>query len=141
KGKALTIGEPVVRVGDGVTNKVIGAAMEAVAPRARDHVENGSPGKAVLRTEIRLLYLELFHRFRRGNVHGLRHTAVGFEVGGRSAVHQNVGTGPAAAVGNEVRLAAIVALVVHVGDAGREIGQLSHITANQRQIIDEPAVD
>ena len=34
-----------------------------------------------------------------------------------------------------------MALVVHVGDAGREIGQLSHITANQRQIIDEPAVD
>ena len=87
------------------------------------------------------MHFEFLDRFRGGNVHRLRDAAVGLEVGNRGAIHQNVGASPAAAVGNKIRTAAVGALVVHVGDTGREVSQVHYITVNEREIIDEPAVD
>ena len=48
----------------------------------------------------------------------------------------------AAAVGNKVRAGTGgVALIVHLGDARRQIDQCDYVAVDQRQVIDEPAID
>ena len=77
-----------------------------------------------------------------GTIGRLRDAAVGLGVRDRSAIRQNVGGRPAAAVGNEIRAGAVsAALLVHLGDAGRQRSQLRSIAIDQRQVIDEPAID
>ena len=94
--------------------------MKLVRSRARDHIDDRPPGEAIFGAEVRLLHLELLHRFRRWNIRGRRDSAIGFGVRDRSAIGQNVGRGSAAAVGDEVRAGAgDVALIVHLGDARR----------------------
>ncbi len=100
-----------------------------------------APEKPYSALKFDLLNLEFLHRLRRWDIGGFGDAAIGFKVRGGGAIHQNVGAGPAAAVGNEVGSTAVVALVVHIGDARREKRQLSYIAANQREIVDEPAVD
>ena len=134
--------EPVVGVGDLVANEIVGAAVEGVGARTRDHVDNRGAGKSIFGAEVRLLHLELFHRFRGRSIGDVSDAAIGLEVGDRSAIHQNVGIGAAAAIGHEVRSGvADRVLVAHVVHTRREHHKVHHITVNQRQIVDEPAVD
>jgi hypothetical protein len=68
--------------------------------------------------------------------------AVGLVVGDRGAIHQHVGGGVAAAVGDEVGPGAVDgALIVRLGHARRQHGQIHHVAVDQRQVVDELAVD
>ena len=68
--------------------------------------------------------------------------AVRFGIGDRSAIGQDVSRGPAAPVGDEIRAGTgRVALVIHFGDAGSQRSQCNHVAINQRQVVDEPAID
>ena len=62
-GSIGRIVEPVVRVGDLVTNEIVPAAMEGIAARTRDHVDDRGAGESIFRAEVCLLYLEFFHGF------------------------------------------------------------------------------
>ena len=106
--------------------------MERVRTRAGNHVDHRRSGEAVLRAEVRLLHLKFFHRFDWRIVGHLRDSAVGLNVRNRRAIQQNIGRTGAAAIGDKTGVVAIVALVVHVGNAGRQISQFGRIAADER---------
>ena len=115
--------------------------MELVGAGARDHIDDRGAGKTILGAEVGLLHLELAHRFRRGCVDCFRDAAIGLKVGHRCAVHQNVGRGAAAAVGHKVRPTAVLTLVVHLRNTGRQEGQVHHVAIHERQVVDELSID
>ena len=116
--------------------------MKAVGAGTGDHVDDRGAGKTVLRAEVRLLHFEFFDRLRRWSIGDLCDTPVGFVVGNGGAIHQNVGAGAAAAVGNKIRPRIRDAVrVTHIGHSGCEVHQVKRIPAHQRQVVDGPAVD
>jgi hypothetical protein len=115
--------------------------MKRIGSRAGDHVDHRSTGKTILSAEVRLLDAEFFHGLGRRRIGHLRDAAVGFVVGDRSAIHQNIRRGIAAAVGDKVGAAAAHALIVSLGDARRQHGQVHHIAIDQRQVVDKFSVN
>ena len=114
--------------------------MEGIRSGPRDHVDHRRAGKTILRAEVRLFHAKFFHGLRRRRVGDLRDA--GPRVGDGGAIHQHVGGGITAAVGDEVGARAVDgALIVRFGDARREHGQVHHIAVHQRQIVDELSVD
>ena len=71
-----------------------------------------------------------------------RDAAIGLEVGDGSTIHQNVGVGAAAAIGEKfvpVSPTEFESLMLFI--PGAEPHKIQHVTVNQGQIIDEPAID
>ncbi len=122
------IGKPVVGVEDLVADKVVEFAMERIGAGLRDHIDDGATGKTIFRAEVRLLDLEFRDRFDRGRIGDIGDAAVRFHIGDGSAIQQDVGSGIAAAIGNEVGTGAVDAAgVIHGGDSWRQLDQVQHI--------------
>ena len=82
------------------------------------------------------------HRFDRGRIGDIGDAAVRFHIGDGSAIQQDVGSGIAAAIGNEVGTGAVDAAgVIDVGDSWRQLDQVQRIPVDEGQIFDISLID
>ena len=117
--------------------------MKLIGSRAGYHVDDGSAGEAIFRGEVGLLDLEFFHGIHRGRVKHILNSAVLIKIRRARAIDQNVSGGVPAPIGIEVDppLRIFRPRCVRLGDAWSQIGKISEISVDERQIVNEPPVD
>ena len=136
-GNSLVIAEPVIRVHFVMAKKFIPAAVKAVRARARDQIDDGCAAEAKFGAEIRFLHLEFFHCIYRGRVGVHANAAVLLIVRGRDPIHEDVGSGIAAAIRDEVVGGAPHASRIHFRDAGGEECQIENASSIQGEVINK----
>src|SRR6185437_13189228 len=137
-GLPIMIGKPAIGIENLVADKVVAFAMKDVGPGLRDHVDDRTAGESILGAEVGLLDFEFLYGFDRRRIGDLRNAPVRLEVRDRGAIHQNVGGGVTAAIGDEVGAGtACGALVIRFVDAWSQGGQIQQVAVGQGQIFDK----
>src|SRR5580765_123773 len=136
---AELVREPVIRVHYGIAEKLVNAAMELIAARARDNVYHRSARKSKFGGEVGLLNFEFLHRIHRGHIGNVLNSAVLLEVRCACAVDENVSRGVSSAVRIEIDTAIRILRVVQVrlGDSRRKERKIREVPVHQRKVVHE----
>ena len=113
--------------------------MEVVGARAGDHVDYGGAAETDFSAEVGLLDFELLHGVDGRGIERVEYAAVLLETRGTDAVHQDVGSGVAAAVGNEIQGPADSARSRR--NARRQVGEVEYASPQEREFVDHVAVE
>src|ERR1700730_2377089 len=139
-GLAIKIIEPIVGIKDLVAEEVVDAAVKTVRARTCDDIDQGCAGKTIFRAKIALLYFELLYCIHRWYVSRRENPAVLFEIGCAYTVQQDIGCGIPAAVRDEVVHHTSLATRIHFSHTRSQRGEISKVTINQWQIVNQPPV-
>ena len=120
-----------------MAQKFIAASVKLVRARASDEIDDSGAAEAEFSAEIRFLDLELFDGIYRRRIGVHANAAILLIVRGCDAVHEDVGSGISAAIGDEVVGRASHASRVHFRDAGSEERQIENAPSIQREIVNE----
>ena len=115
--------------------------MELVGARAGDQIHHRSTAETDLGGEVGLLDFKLLHRVHRRSVNRCLDAAVLLETGRTDAVHEDICSRIAAAVGDKVVGHATANVSArNLVDSWTEAGQVKNTASQQGQIINEGAV-
>ena len=138
---ASGVAEPVVGGQHVVAQIIPGTAMELVGARAGDQIHHRSTAETDLGGKVGLLDFELLHRVHRRSVNRCLDAAVLLETGRTDAVHEDICSRIAAAVGDKVVGHATANVSArNLVDSWTEAGQVKNTPSEQGQIINEGAV-